>query len=189
MTVSASKSVEIDKLRHYLRGLSEGKAGFQLECCVWCMTESGHKNGDLLRVLEGDQEEYYNVIWTRLINLDEVKSSVDQIEAAEYGAEVIALLVGILKTGFTVINKSRLRGGGYDYWLGTDEQELFQHSVRLEVSGIFEEKGSNTISARRKSKVGQVTPSDGDIPALIIIVEFTKFIASLEWKNATQPFS
>ena len=96
-------------------------------------------------------------------------------EQAAYG---IAFLIIQELTDYTVIERSR-RGTGFDYWLGKkgDNNELpFQNAVRLEVSGI--RKGDDSrIKARIKQKLEQVSPTDGTLPAYIVVVEFSNPLA------------
>jgi hypothetical protein len=58
-----------------------------------------------------------------------------------------------------------------------DNNELpFQNAVRLEVSGI--RKGDDSrIKARIKQKLEQVSPTDGTLPAYIVVVEFSNPLA------------
>ncbi len=184
MSVTITDEIEIDRNRDHVRGLSKHKAGFQFECCVWCMAENQHESGSTLKVIEDNRTEYYRVVWSReSVDLDDVKSCIDQDEAAEYGAEAIALILGILRTDYTIIKKARKRGGGFDYWVGNDPDGLFQEFARLEISGIFEEKSGNTINSRVKVKLDQLSKSDGKIPGFVIVVEFHKFIGKIVWKN------
>ena len=94
---------------------------------------------------------------------------------AAYG---IAFLIIQELTDYTVIERSR-RGTGFDYWLGkkTNNNDLpFQNAVRLEVSGI--RKGDDSrIKARIKQKLEQVRPTDGKLPAYIVVVEFSNPLA------------
>ncbi len=184
MAVAIKNTIEIDKIRDYVIGLSQGKAQFQIECFVWCMNETKHDSGSVLKVEEGKSLEYYRVVWGKdSVNLEEINLSIDQDEAAEYGAEGIALMVGMLKTGSTHIKKARKRGGGFDYWVGKSQGSFFQEFARLEISGIYEEKPGNTVGSRVKTKLKQVSGSDGVIPAFIVVVEFAKFIAKMVWKD------
>jgi hypothetical protein len=184
MPVAVTADIRIDRNRDRVKGLSEHKAGFQFECCVWCMTESGHENGSTLSVTEGSNSASYSVSWSEgTVDLDDVRSCIDQVEAAEYGAEAIALSLSTLRTDCTVIKKAWKRGGGFDYWIGHEPDGLFQGFARLEISGIFEERGSNTVSARIKQKLQQLSQSEGSIPGLAIIVEFHAFAGYMVWKN------
>jgi len=72
----------------------------------------------------------------------------------------------------TVVERSK-KGAGFDYWLGekNDGGPLFQGKARLEVSGI--RTGSESaVESRVKQKLRQTQPSDGTLPAIIIVVEF-----------------
>ena len=52
----------------------------------------------------------------------------------------------------------------------------FKMQVRLEVSGI--RKGDDSrIKARIKQKLEQVSPTDGTLPAYIVVVEFSNPLA------------
>src|SRR3712207_8300795 len=52
-------------------------------------------------------------------------------------------------------------------------QPLFQDAARLEVSGILNGSAS-AIQLRARMKVHQTIPSDGLLPAHIVVVEFGK---------------
>ena len=50
---------------------------------------------------------------------------------------------------------------------------MFQHSARLEVSGIFDDKKGTEFNLRFKGKKIQTTKSDITLlPAYVVIVEF-----------------
>lgn len=165
-------------------GLSSGKASFQAECCVWCMNEHEHPNGKILEAIEEDSNSSHPVIWDEAtINISEILDSIHEDEAAEYGAEAIALILGILKSEYDSVKRSRKKGGGYDYWLGDKEGFLFQERVRLEISGIRSENRSNSLQSRVDAKLKQVSISDGDYPACVIVVEFSNFVARIVWQQ------
>lgn len=184
MPVNITDRIQIDQTKKHVQGLATGKATFQFECCVWCMTENKHDSGAILKVIEDDLTDYYEVVWSSgSVNLEDVKSCVDQVEAAEYGAEAIALNLGTLRTNCTVIKKARKRGGGFDYWVGNNPDGLFQEFARLEISGIFEENSGNTVKRRVIEKLDQLSQSDGTIPGFTIVVEFHKFYGRMVWKD------
>ena len=64
------------------------------------------------------------------------------------------------------------KGTGFDYWLGLKGDRLFQHSARLEVSGI--RQGSDeAVQKRVNQKVAQTKRSDNlKLAAFIVVVEF-----------------
>jgi hypothetical protein len=101
----------------------------------------------------------------------------DKEEATEFGACAIAILVILDLTDYTVISRAA-KGGGFDYWLGKEEndEELpsYQNKARLEVSGILRGNDSD-IQSRVRKKLKQVEPSDDTtLPAYIVVVEFSK---------------
>jgi hypothetical protein len=62
---------------------------------------------------------------------------------------------------------------GFDFWLASRDSEvdLFQGLTRLEVSGI-REGDSTALEARVRQKIKQTKVSDGQLPAVIVVVEF-----------------
>ena len=105
----------------------------------------------------------------------------DTQELTEYAATGIAILLIVEMTEFTVIKRAR-KGEGIDYWLGRkSDKPPFQNKARMEVSGIF--TGNETkIKARVKQKKEQTFPTDGDYPAYVIVVEFSKPVSYMEKK-------
>jgi len=92
--------------------------------------------------------------------------------ATEHGACGVATLLVPEISDLTVVERSR-KGTGFDYWLGekNDEGPLFQGKARLEVSGIRTGSDS-TVASRVKQKLRQTQPSDGSLPAIVVVVEF-----------------
>lgn len=96
-------------------------------------------------------------------------------EQAAYG---IAFMIITRLTDFTVIERSR-KGTGFDYWLGTENDDSllpFQNKARLEISGI-RAGDEKRINIRLKQKLEQTKPSDGILPAYVVVVEFSKPVA------------
>ena len=96
----------------------------------------------------------------------------DDEEATEHGAYGVATLLVPQVSDLQVVERSK-KGTGFDYWLGSaaEKESLFQNRARLEVSGI--RTGTETRVAERVSKkLKQTKRSDGDLPALVVVVEF-----------------
>jgi hypothetical protein len=95
----------------------------------------------------------------------------DHQEATEAGATGLAFLLILNLTEFTIIRRAR-KGTGFDYWLGFKDAELpFQDAARLEISGIL--KGdAHEMRSRVRKKLKQTQPTDGVLPAYIVVVEF-----------------
>ncbi|GAB5399530.1 MAG: hypothetical protein Aureis2KO_11150 [Aureisphaera sp.] len=95
----------------------------------------------------------------------------DEQVATEEGAYGVAFMVASKEMEVKAIEKSRKKTG-IDYWLGTEDNFLFQNKVRLEVSGL--RNGSDSqFESRYNTKMIQSEKSDHTLlPALIVIVEF-----------------
>jgi len=98
----------------------------------------------------------------------------DDDEATEHGAYGIAVLLVPQVSGLQVVERSK-KGTGFDYWLGsaTEEDSLFQNRARLEVSGIRNDTNSR-VAQRVRKKLKQTERSDGHLPALVVVVEFSQ---------------
>jgi hypothetical protein len=167
----------IDELR--LNILRSGKVGIPPEAgeclmyaaCV-CLENQGHNTG-ILMSLDGSFYGACAVSWD-VVSEEWRRYWADLQEATEFGAYGIAILLVIQLTHLMVIERSA-KGTGFDYWLGRqdDPGPLFQKRARLEVSGILKGKESD-IRSRVREKIAQVNRSDGLLPALVIVVEFSE---------------
>jgi hypothetical protein len=95
----------------------------------------------------------------------------DEQVTTEHGAYGIALLMMVDQTEYTVIERSR-KGTGFDYWLGTEPETLFQGKARLEVSGI-RSGDEQEIRSRTRQKRNQIRPATEAGPAYTVVVEFS----------------
>ncbi len=97
----------------------------------------------------------------------------DEPVATEEGAYGVAFMVASKEMDVKAIEKSRKKTG-IDYWLGTEDDFLFQNKLRLEVSGI--RNGTDQqLESRYNTKMTQSEKSDyTKLPALVVIVEFGK---------------
>ncbi|NTU43530.1 MAG: hypothetical protein HGA78_10895 [Nitrospirales bacterium] len=139
------------------------------EAASVCLEDQGHANPIILKV-NGDYMAQAS------IERDEVTEQMrrcwnDPEVATEHGAYGLAALLLPHVSGLCVVERSK-KGTGFDYWLGSpDDAPLFQGKARLEVSGI--RKGTDAVVASRvKQKLKQTNPSDGILPAIIVVVEF-----------------
>lgn len=143
-----------------------------------CLESQGHIQGQQLRV-KGDYSNEYSLAWPEVTSQAMRCWNVPEF-TTEHGAVGVAVLLAQKEIGFSVIERSR-KGTGFDYWLGDDNIDPFQNKARLEISGI--RTGTNrTIRTRLLQKIKQTDPSDGILPAFIIVVEFSQPIAELKEK-------
>lgn len=106
----------------------------------------------------------------------------DLDEAAEHGAYGIAALLMDEHTDLEVVERSR-KGTGFDFWLGKkgDDASLFQYAARMEVSSI-QQGNDSTIRYRERQKLKQTSPTDGTLPAYIVVVEYSAPLAQIASK-------
>jgi hypothetical protein len=169
-----SKVLKLDRLREGMPSIPPEFGACLAQAASVCLEEQGHSIGVEFKVT-GDFEENYKLHWEE--PTDQIRRCWNDHEVAtEHGAYGMAFLLVRKLTEFTVIERSR-KGTGFDYWLGTEEQ-LFKNKARLEVSGI-RRGDERAIKARVKKKINQTKPSDGSLPAFIIIVEFSKPVSAM----------
>jgi hypothetical protein len=140
-----------------------------------CLEHHNHARGVHLTV-QGHAPETFEVHWPAVTEKMR-KCWADLQAATEHGAYGIAFLLVIELTEYTIIERS-CKGTGFDYWLGTKQDELFQKKARLEVSGILAGE-EREIKERVRQKKKQTDPSDGKRPAYIAVVEFSSPTARL----------
>jgi len=143
-----------------------------------CLESQGHVQGDQLRV-SGDFEKDHTLAWPPVTD-QTLRCWNDPEVATEHGAVGVAVLLAKKEVGYAVIERSR-KGTGFDYWMGDDTSFPFQNKARLEISGIRRGDASD-IRARVRQKLKQTEPSDGLLPAYVIVVEFGSPLAEVRRK-------
>src|SRR6266516_4192157 len=102
MSASAG-TLYLNKIREVTQ-VTEGKALSLMDQCVRCFNHNGHPNGITLKVVQNKNDSHYEVRWPDDVPTDEeLKQSYDNVEAAERGAEAIALLLIGQITQFTSV--------------------------------------------------------------------------------------
>jgi hypothetical protein len=154
--------------------LSEPMKEFLLEALLLVLTENAHDITTQLsiKIIEGEYNEFTLIFNTGIIS-EKAKKCWEIEQATEKAAECIALIICSKLTKYHVIRRSR-RKTGFDYWIGDEEEGLFQDRARLEISGIF--KGTTKLVEKRfKEKSIQTHQSDDmGLPAYISVTEFSK---------------
>jgi hypothetical protein len=173
-----------------LPGAAPEVIAFLWHACLVCLSDHNHESGVRLRLLPESGKKAskggssanpaticpspgaFQLVWDNPPITDAHRRSFgDRTEAVEFGACAIAMLLILKLTPYTVIERS-WKGTGFDYWLGhRDPEEPFKAAARLEVSGIH--KGNDSVVRRRVGqKLEQTKPSDGLLPAYIVVSEF-----------------
>ena len=161
-------------------GITPALGGALAEASSVCLQLQGHVQGFQLTV-RGIVNSTYTLAWGTASN-QAMRSWGDEREAAEKGAEAIAVLLASPSTGFQVIRRAR-QGIGFDYWLGRPSVTDFVPEAGLEVSGIM--NGTDVdIRARVRQKLQQANqPGNQGWETFAIVVEFSRPLAEVQ-KNA-----
>jgi hypothetical protein len=154
-------------------GLSPVYGSFLVEAASYCLSRNHHHSpGSLVFTIE--VPEITSLVWDEVDHPDLDWTWADLKEAAEYGAYAVAVVVCVQVNKFLRVARCAQSGTGIDIWLtdSTDDRGIFQHSARLEVSGIFN-GGQSAIKTRLKQKLDQTKSSDHTtLPAYVAVVEF-----------------
>ncbi len=167
----------LDDLHDLVPAFSEHQMLFYAEACAIALESQQHLSGVVFQ-LEGEFHDWVQVHWRKKPTKTGLTDSRD---LAEFGAIALAFCIVTKFSEYDVVEQSVL-GNGFDYWLGYTETAPKHNpdnflNARLEVSGIL--KGSNRdVAARLRQKIRQTGVSDYlNIPAIIVIVEFSKPIS------------
>ncbi|MGB0931627.1 MAG: hypothetical protein ACPGVB_12660 [Chitinophagales bacterium] len=113
--------------------------------------------------------------WSNDLSQETIDSWKNNHDIAEFGAIAIALLLIQKFTDFDAFEISNL-GTGIDFWLGKKLPNTYaiqKREARLEVSGIFTETSSNSISKRTWQKSKQMEKSDHTkLPGYVVVTAF-----------------
>lgn len=160
--------IELETKRHHFLTAAAG-TNFGHAASV-CLESQGHG----LKVDMAGEGSYATTYTTTRYDVDAQMKRTwgDEEYTTEQGAYGLAFLVASCEMDVKAIQKSRKKTG-IDYWLGTEDNFMFQNKVRLEVSGI-RNGNKQQLDHRFETKMKQSEKSDGTgLPALIVIVEFS----------------
>jgi len=162
--------IDLEKLKEGMPGATKPWGASIAEAAAVCLDERGHSCGVHLTVT-GSFEASFVLKWGPVT--DQMKRCYNDAEVTtELGAYGVSFLLITSLTKHAVIERS-WKGTGFDYWLGSQKRNLFQRKARLEVSGI--RSGDETDIRRRvEVKKRQTAPTDGALPAYVVVVEFGK---------------
>ena len=171
-----------------LSSLSKGRIGITsaygsalAEAATVCLAEQKHISPTDMKI-SGKFTKKASIEWS-YPTPQALRCWNDDEDTTEQGAYGVAILL-IEKCGLEVVERSKKKTG-FDYWLGEKGVDtiLFQKSSRLEVSGI--RHGNNyQVNRRVQIKEAQTKPSDGNLPAVIVVVEFSEPLARMVERDA-----
>jgi hypothetical protein len=170
MTVAVGEAnyLDLDDLSHGRPALTPAQGKTFAEAASVCLEENGHPEEMPLKV-SGDYR--LTVHLKRCIVTDQIRRTHNDLEyAKEWGAYGISILVVQSTEGYTVIERS-VKGLGFDYWLGRDDDPLFLKMARLEVTGTFKSSDGD-LDRKVDEKLRQIEPSDGTYPGFVSVVSY-----------------
>lgn len=180
MSVLPTQTLSLSKLESGLPGITQAWGTLLAEGGVVSLVRHRHPKGVDLSV-DGISSTSFSIHWEREIDDQLLNAWEDEDEYTEYGACGIAILLTLELTPYTIIRRAR-KGTGVDYWLGyKGAVQPFQDAARLEISGIFS-GNKQTIRTRVNQKIKQTEPTDGKIPAYIVVVEFSSPVSHVAKK-------
>jgi hypothetical protein len=168
MTASVTRELNLSDLTAGIDAINPVIGAFLAQACAVCLDRHNHQTGIALTV-NGEFDETFALHWNVSTELE--RRGFDTQEPTHFGACCVAVLLIRELTNYTVIERACI-GTGIDYWLGNKNELPFQQAARLEVSGIGA-GDDREIKKRVKEKLAQTKPSDGTLPAYVIVVEFS----------------
>ena len=159
--------------------LSEAFCRMIAEACVVCLEEQRHASGVVMEI-RGLADAQSHVLWKSFAP-EILDTYADAEVATEHGAVAIALLTVKAVTDYSVVRRS-MKGTGFDYWLSRAGAPPYRHDARLEISGL-RAADARRLQARIRQKARQTDRSDGALPALIAVVEFSRPVSFLQRKD------
>lgn len=168
MTSEDGALLDLDELARGMPGIPPAVGASMAQAASVCREDQRHSQGTLLTV-EGMVAVSLQLTWPEVS--DQVRRYWnDPDETTEYGACGVALLLIRQQTPYTVVERS-WKGTGFDFWLGDEDDRLFQKKAWLEMSGI--RKGTDRMIRKRlREKLGQTSSSDDNLTGYLVIVEF-----------------
>ena len=158
-------------------GITAASGGALAQAAGVCLESQGHAQGVNLQV-RGDRQGNHQLHWP-LVPPQAGRSWGD--EATEQGAAGVAALLAREEIGYLVVERSK-RGTGFDYWLGSQAEEVASYEAKMEVSGIRSGNESK-IRRRVREKMEQMArpspPVSPNLPAYAVVTEFSRPVAEI----------
>lgn len=174
MTGNYNSSISLESLHVGIPALTEAFADFYKENCMICLDNQGHSSGVLLQVQYGTLSQKFEVQWCGDVTEHMRRAYADMVRATDHAACAFALLIVREVTDFTVVTPSAI-GSTIDYYLAPKSQDdtlIFNHTARLEASGILIETDNNSIQKRIRTKQRRLR-AEGELTDFIVVVAFT----------------
>ena len=174
MSSTANRTLNLETLADGVPVMPPEAVGFYKHNCMVCFHNQGHRSGVGLLAEHEHSTRMFEVKWIGDVTAQILRAYGDMVKATEHAACAMAFLLVKEVTNFTAVEQSP-RGTTIDYYLAPSRQDhlIFNHSARLEVSGILREDEGNTVDGRIRSKLTRLKEDEG-LETYIIVVEFSR---------------
>jgi len=159
-----SRRIDLDSLQTHAPTLTQAVADYFAEAAAVSLDRQNHLTGTQLAVECDTKSETVQVSWASPVTNHTRNAHGDDQVRVGNGACAISLLVISELEGLRAVRQS-LKWNGVDYFLSPADQIttadinnplLFNYSAVVEISGIQEPRGTNTVDYRINKKVRRV---------------------------------
>lgn len=158
-------------------GLTPAAGAAMSQCAGVCLENQGFVAGETTLEVEGYIEATHVLEWP-VVTEQALRTWADLREATEIGAEGIAISLVYQELGYATIERAAL-GTRIDRWLGYEsDTPYFQRKARLETSGILHDIDGE-VNRRLNARLERLESADSNLPAYVIIVEFSRPLAKV----------
>jgi hypothetical protein len=160
-------------------GLTPALGAAMAEAGAVCLEQIPHTLGVQI-VVGGSFQSAHDLHWPTVT--DQVRRTWSDLrEATKKGSEGIAILLINEETDYTTIERAAI-GTRIDRWLGyQSDAPDFQRRARLEISGILRGDDGD-VRRRSREKMDRLTLASSQLPAFVIVVEFSRPLAEVSKK-------
>ena len=176
MDKQAPPELMIESLSVGIPVIPQGAEGFFIQSCTVCLDYHGHRSRTPFFVNYSKKNHSYLLVWETVVTDQHRRAFADIQETTEYSATAIAFLLIRELTEFTTIERAK-KGTNIDYFLSSKsdtDKLIFNHTSRLEISGILKESENNSVDKRISTKINRLKQFDDDQSTYIIVVEHSR---------------
>jgi hypothetical protein len=177
MPLTAFPVIALETLKDGISVLTTALAEFYKENCIICLDYANHSTHVMMNADILDLPKPFHISWIGNVTPQMKKAYANLIDATEHASCAIAMLIIREFTELTVVEQAVIRTT-IDHYLALksqlqDDTLIFNHTARLEVSGILAETEGNTLDIRLKTRLRRLK-TVSDLPDYVVVVAFNE---------------
>lgn len=181
MPTNSYLEILLESLEKGIPAITNDSVGFYRENCLVCFNECGHESGVIFKLSSSNIDEYIEFQWKGSISNQIIRAHADLIQATEFAAYAISLLIIRDTTEYTAVERACI-GTTIDYYLApknlvddilSEDRLIFNNTALLEASGILKETNSNSVYNRMNQKLDRLQ-NPNKLRTFILVVEFSQ---------------